>query len=76
MLAAVFGQVIRERPFLMGWGLGEILVLIIVIAALLSIVYVAVDAMGSPIPAWVWKIIGIVIIAFVAIVAIKLVLSF
>ena len=76
MLATVFGQVVRERPLFVGWGFAEVLTAIIVIAALLSIVYIAVKAMGAPIPGWVWRIVGVVIIAFVAIIAIRLVLSF
>ena len=58
------------------WGFSELLTAVIVVAALLGIAYVAVKAMGVPIPGWLWNIAGIVAVALVAIVAIRLVLSF
>jgi hypothetical protein len=60
---------------LRGWGLGEMLVAVIVIAAVLGITYVAVKAMGLPVPAWTWQIVGILIVAVVAVFAIRVVLS-
>ncbi len=57
------------------WSLAELLVAVIVIAALCAIVYVAVRAMGVEFPAWAVQILWIVVIAAVAILAIRLVLS-
>jgi hypothetical protein len=48
---------------------------LIVALAVIGIAYVAAQAMGVPIPDWVWKIIGIIIVAVVAVVAIKFLVS-
>lgn len=60
---------------LAGYTIGQILVAVIVIAAVIAIAYIAIKAMGIPIPPWAINILWIVIIALVAIFAIKLVLS-
>ena len=48
---------------------------IIIIAALVAIVFIAVKAMGVPVPAWVVQILFVVLIAIVAIFAIKFLLT-
>ena len=58
-----------------GWSIIQILTAVIVIAAVAAIVSVAVRAMGVAIPDWVVKILWIVAIAFVALIAIRIVLS-
>lgn len=45
----------------------------IVILGIIAIVYVAAQAMGVPIPMWVWHILGIVLVVFVCVFAIKLI---
>ena len=47
------------------------LIYIIIAAALLAVAYFAVTGMGIPIPPVVWKILGICLIAAVAILAIR-----
>lgn len=58
-----------------GWGFGQIAIAVIVLLAVIGIVIVATKVMGVPIPQWVWQIAGIVIVACVAIVAIRFLLS-
>jgi hypothetical protein len=58
-----------------GWTLGSILIAIIVLAACVGIVFVAVHAFGLNIPPWVIQIFWICVVAFVAIIAIRFVLS-
>jgi hypothetical protein len=57
------------------WSLGEILIAIIIIAACVGVDLVACRAFGVPIPEWVWAIAGIVLVATVAIVAIRFLLT-
>jgi hypothetical protein len=57
------------------WGFGEIAIAVIVALAVIGIVIVATRVMGVPIPQWVWQIIGIVVVACVAIVAIRFLLG-
>ena len=66
-------------PILLGhpytWGLTEILIAIVVFAAAIGIVYLALQYFGVEIPPVVVKIFWIVVIAFVAIVGIRFVLT-
>lgn len=57
------------------WGIGEIIIAVIVIAAIVGIMYVALQQFGVQIPPWAIKIFWIVVCAFVAIIAIKFLLS-
>jgi hypothetical protein len=57
------------------WGFGQIAIFVIVALAVIGIVIVAAKVMGVPIPQWVWQITGIVIVACVAIVAIRFLLG-
>jgi hypothetical protein len=57
------------------WGFGELLIAIVIVAACIGIVIVAVRACGLAIPQWVVQIFWIVLIAVVAIAALRLVLS-
>lgn len=52
-------------------GIAGLAVWVILLIAIVAIVIVATRAMGVPIPSWVWNILGIVLIAVVAIVAVK-----
>jgi hypothetical protein len=57
------------------WGIGEISVTIIIVAAIIAVVFVITRAMGVPIPGWVITVFWIVVAAFVAIVAIRFLLT-
>ncbi len=57
------------------WGIADIAIMIVVIAAIVALVYVALRQFGVSIPAWVQQIFWIVVVAFVVIFAIKLVVS-
>lgn len=58
-----------------GWSLGEMLVLVIVIAACLAVAFVALHQFGIHVPEWVIHIAWIVAVAFVAIIAIRFLLT-
>lgn len=57
------------------WGIGEFIILIVVIAAIVAIMYVALARFGIAIPSWVIQIFWIVVVAAVAIFAIRFVLT-
>ncbi len=57
------------------YGIGEILVFVIVIAACLAVLFVALRQFGVQIPPWVFTIFWIVAAAFIAILAIRFLLS-
>lgn len=54
-----------------GWTILHYIVVFIVVCAAIGIMYVALAKFGVTIPDWVVKIFWIVVVAFVAIVAIK-----
>jgi hypothetical protein len=58
------------------WGIGDLAIFIIIVAALIAIVYIAVQAFGAEkIPSWVKNIFWVVLVAAVAIIAVRIVLS-
>lgn len=57
------------------WGIGEIVIAIIVVAAILGILFVALKEFGIVIPPWVWRIIAIVFCAALCILAVRFLLS-
>ncbi len=59
-----------------GASIGQIAIYAIVVLAVVAIVYAAAKAMDVPIPSWVIRFFWIIVIAFVAIMAVKLVVSF
>ena len=61
--------------FLAGYTIGEIAIAIIIIGAVVGIVYVALQQFGVAIPPWVVRIFWIVVVAIVAILAIRFLLS-
>jgi hypothetical protein len=67
--AALFGGPVQS------WGFGEIIIAIIIIAACVGIMYIALNVFGVQIPPWAIKIFWIVVVAFVAIFAIRLILG-
>lgn len=58
-----------------GWSIGEIVIAIVVIAAVVAVCYVALNQFGVSIPPWVIRIFWICIVAVVAIFAIRFLLS-
>ncbi len=57
------------------WTFGHLLVAIIVLAACIAIVCIALRQFPASIPAWVVQIFWVVVVAFVAIFAIRLLLG-
>jgi len=57
------------------WNFGELVIAIIIICGIIGVAYVALDYFGIKIPPWLLKIIGIVVVCFVAILAIRLLMS-
>lgn len=53
------------------WDFGSIAIAAIVVLAIIAVVVIAVQAMKIPVPVWVWQIVGVCLIAAVAIIAIK-----
>lgn len=66
MLAQI---VIRSLSF------GELAIAVVVIAAVVALVYVALRQFGVAIPAWVQQVFWIIVVAFVVIMAIRLVMG-
>lgn len=58
-----------------GYSLAQIAIFVVVAVVLLGIVIIVTRVAGVPIPPWVWQIVGLCLIAVVAIVAIKFVAS-
>jgi hypothetical protein len=58
-----------------GFSLVQLAILIVVIAAVCALVYIALRQFGVGIPAWVVQVFWIIAVAFVVILAIKLVAS-
>jgi hypothetical protein len=57
------------------WGIQEWFVFIIVLAAVIGIVYLALQYFGIEVPTIIWRIILIVIVAAVAIMAVRFLFS-
>ncbi len=72
-----FAQVVVERRgfFGMGWGIGEIAIAIVIIAAIVALVYVALRQFGVSIPSWVVQCFWILVVAFVVVFCIKLLIA-
>lgn len=73
-MLALFSDVVVAGPR-GGWGIGEIVIAVIVIAAVVGVMYVALQQFGVSIPPFVVKIFWIVIAAIVAILAIRFILT-
>lgn len=60
------------RPILpWGWGVGELAIAVIVIAAVVAVVWVALRQYGVAIPAWAQHVFWILVVAFVCVLAVK-----
>ena len=58
-----------------GYSLAQIAVFVILAIVVIGIVMIVAKHTGIPIPSWVWQIVGLVILAVVAIAAIRFVMS-
>ncbi len=57
------------------WGIGDIVIAIVIIAAVVGVMYVALQQFGVTIPPFIVKIFWIVVAAIIAIVAIRFILT-
>lgn len=57
------------------WTIGELAIGAVILLALVALVCVAAAAMKVPIPEWVTRVIGIVVVAVVVILAIRFLLT-
>jgi len=57
------------------WSFGDIMIAVVIVAAIIGVVYVACRAFGVAIPQWLIQIVLICIVAAVAILAIRFLLS-
>ena len=71
-MGTLLGQVVAPARV---WTFGDILIALVIVLACVGIVYVATQAFGVPIPKWLIKIVLICVVAVVAILAIRFVLS-
>ena len=58
-----------------GWTIVQVLIAVIIIAAVIGIVYVALQQFGVAIPDWAKKVFWIVVVAVVCIFAIKVLIN-
>lgn len=56
------------------WGVGELAIFIVVVAAIVALVFVALRKFGITIPDWVVSVFWILVVAFVVILAIRFVM--
>jgi hypothetical protein len=64
----------QMRP-IQAWTFGEIAIAVVVIAAVIGLVMVACRQFGVAVPSWLVQVLWIVAVAFVCIVAIRIVLA-
>lgn len=57
------------------WGIGDLAIMIVIVAAVVALVYVGLRQFDVSIPQWVIQIFWIVVVAFCVIFAIRLVMS-
>lgn len=57
------------------WGLGENAISIVIVAAIVALVLVALRQFNLAIPAWITQILWICLVAYVIIIAIRLLMS-
>lgn len=58
-----------------GYSLVQLAIMAIIICGVLGVVFIVMKQAGVTLPQWVWAIIGIVVLCFVAIVAIRFIAS-
>jgi hypothetical protein len=70
---ALFAQAGRAWPFGMGWG--EIAIAVVIIAAVIAIVYIALRQFGVTPPPWFIQVLWVLAVAFICVLAIRILLS-
>lgn len=68
----MFPLALWDRP-VAAWGFVEILIMIVIVAGCIGVAYVALRQFGVQIPPWAVQIFWIVVCAFIAIFAIRLI---
>jgi hypothetical protein len=58
-----------------GWSVGELAIIVVIIAAVCALVWVALRQFGVAVPAWIQQVVWIIVVAVVVVAAIRLVLS-
>jgi hypothetical protein len=58
-----------------GWSLGELAIMVVVLAAVCALVFVALRQFGIAVPGWVVQVGWILVVALVVILAIRFVMS-
>lgn len=58
-----------------GYSLASIAIMIVIIAAVVALVYIALRQFGISIPPWVVQVFWVLVVAFVVIMAIRIVMS-
>lgn len=58
-----------------GWGIGQLAIAIVIVAAVVALMYVALRQFGVGIPAWVVQCFWILVVAIVVIACIRFVLT-
>ncbi len=58
-----------------GYSLVQLAIMAIIICGVIGVVFIVMKQAGINLPQWVWAIIGIVVLCFVGIVAIRLIAS-
>ncbi len=61
--------------FVQQWSIVDMAIAVVIIAAIVGLVYVALNQFGVGIPAWVIQVFWILVVAFVVIFAIRLIAS-
>ena len=61
--------------FIGGYSIGQLAILIVVIAAIAALVFIALRQFGIAIPAWVQQVFWVIVVAIVVIFAIRFVMT-
>lgn len=69
-MRSVIGQIIPA-----GYSIGQLAIAAVIVAAIVALVFVALNRFGIPVPTWVVQVFWIIIVAFVVICAIKIVIG-
>ena len=74
-MLALLAEVILFQGGARTWGIGEIAILIVAVAAIVALVVIALRKFQITIPDWVQQVFWVLVIAFVIIMAIRFVMS-
>ena len=58
-----------------GYSIGELMIGVIIVAAIIAITYIALKGFGIPIPPWFMQIVLVIVLCIVAVFAIRLIMS-